>query len=79
MKCQSDFDNEKQEILRQVDECVTNWWETDKAETSNQPPAQAVVAESSVTAEVEAKRRGLLREEESGELCLSCKEGDAKE
>lgn len=76
MKCQSDYDDENQVALRQADECVEPWWE----------PASHAADESATefenkddllgTAEKEALRRGLLKQDETGDLCVSCPERD---
>jgi len=76
MKCQSDYDNEKQELLRQSDECVPEWWETENTSSSNTHPRVEEVSETNGTAELEAIRRGLLKKDGSGGVCVSCSEGD---
>jgi hypothetical protein len=72
MKCESDFDNEDQTLLRQADECVEPWWEGDKPaeqqKTAETPPAGQELVEE------EALRRGLLKKDEEGNLCLACDE-----
>jgi hypothetical protein len=72
MKCQSDYDREKQAELRQADECVEEWWEpgAQQAKPSAQTESEAAAAPATVAQE--ALRRGLLKEDEKGDTCLSC-------
>lgn len=76
MKCQSDYDNKKQELFRQSDDCIPEWWETENGSSSNLPPRVEDVSETDGAAEIEATRRGLLKKDEQGGLCLSCLESD---
>lgn len=76
MKCQSDYDSKEQAMLRQADECVDAWWEPD-GRTAEKPPTEVENTDAQLeTAETEAIRRGLLKRDESGDLCVSCPEGD---
>jgi hypothetical protein len=75
MKCQSDYDNEEQAILRQGDECLQDWWDPESADADKMPPKKADdVVSAAVTAEAEAIKRGLLKADENGDLCISCPE-----
>lgn len=74
MKCQSDYDSEDQVILRQVDECVEPWWDGENKGTDSRPPEVEETDQPVKTAETEAIRRGLLKQDESGDLCVSCPE-----
>ncbi|MEW6138648.1 MAG: hypothetical protein AB1733_10480 [Thermodesulfobacteriota bacterium] len=78
MKCQSDFEPKEQEILRQADECVEEWWEPG-AEGKVPPQQKAEDAETSDIATREALRRGLVKEDQTGDLCLACPEEEAPE
>jgi len=74
MKCQSDYDSEEQTLVRQADECVEEWWEPGAPSSTGRTPL-AVHAEPDVgAAETEALKRGLLKQDESEGLCLSCPE-----
>jgi hypothetical protein len=74
MKCQSDYDGEDQAIFRQSDECVEAWWDGESKATDDRPPEVEETDPPMNTAETEAIRRGLLKQEESGDLCVSCPE-----
>lgn len=74
MKCQSDYDNEEQAILRQGDECVQEWWDPESAQSEQKQTKKDDVLSTAETAEAEAIRRGLLKKDESGDLCISCPE-----
>ncbi|MFH0958943.1 MAG: hypothetical protein V1897_09605 [Pseudomonadota bacterium] len=76
MKCQSDYDNEEQALVRQADECVQPWWDGEAQSAADQSPKVKAPEQEVNTAESEALKRGLLKQEQSGELCLSCPEGD---
>ncbi len=76
MKCQSDYDSKNQAMLRQADECVDAWWEPDGRNAEVPPAEKANIDAQRGTAETEAIRRGLLKWDESGDLCASCPEGD---
>ena len=72
MKCQSDYDNKDEAMLRQADECVDAWWEPDGGAADGFPTEVEDADMQLGTAEIEAMRRGLLKQEESGDLCVSC-------
>jgi hypothetical protein len=74
MKCASDYDSKNGAILRQADECVEEWWEPQNQDPADDIGKRDEAAPTIVTAEAEALRRGLIRQGESGELCLSCPE-----
>jgi hypothetical protein len=76
MKCQSDYDNKDEAMLRQADECMDPWWEPDGHAAEEAPTEQQNTEEQLGAAETEAIRRGLLKQDESGDLCVSCPEGD---
>jgi hypothetical protein len=76
MKCQSDYDSEEQALVRQTDECVQEWWEGESHPTNDGAPKVGETKQPVNAAENEAFRRGLLKRDESGGLCLSCLEGD---
>jgi hypothetical protein len=76
MKCQSDFDNKDEAMLRQADECTEAWWEPEDRAAEEGPTEPENTDAQLGTAENEAIRRGLLKQEESGDLCVSCPEGD---
>ncbi len=76
MKCQSDYDSKDEAILRQADECMEAWWEPDGSEAEGAPTEEETADAQLGTAETEAIRRGLLKQDESGDLCVSCPEGD---
>ncbi|MFC1833501.1 hypothetical protein ACFL2Q_02035 [Thermodesulfobacteriota bacterium] len=76
MKCQSDYDNKDEAMLRQTDECMDPWWEPD-GRAAEEPPTEEETPDAQLgTAETESIRRGLLKQDESGDLCVSCPEGD---
>jgi hypothetical protein len=75
MKCQSDFDNTERELFRQSDDCFPEWWETENPASSSPPPRVKAASETDGTAENEAVRRGLLKKDEKGRMCVSCSEG----
>ena len=74
MRCASDYDNEEQTMFRQADECVEEWWESESRHPETGLKRAVAVAQTDKNAETEALRRGLLREDESGKLCLACPE-----
>ena len=74
MKCASDYDNQAEAIFRQADECVEEWWEPKERNPEKAIDQGDEVAPTEVIAESEALRRGLVRQDESGDLCLSCPE-----
>jgi hypothetical protein len=74
MKCASDYDSKDEVILRQSDECVEEWWEPQNHNPEDDIDKREEAKSTVVTAETEALRRGLIRHDESGELCLSCPE-----
>jgi ribosomal protein S3AE len=74
MRCASDYDNDEQAMFRQADECVEEWWESEGRNPDRVIERAVEVPQGDVTAETEARRRGLLSEDESGNLCLSCPE-----
>jgi hypothetical protein len=80
MKCQSDYDNEDQAQLRQADECVEEWWdpEAKPGQPGYRKPQGDPDAEAVAVAESEGIRRGLLRVDEEGGVCLSCPEETSK-
>jgi hypothetical protein len=70
MKCQSDY-GPHDDVLMQSDECIEPWWESE-AEPP-QPKASEGPKESAETIiEHETLRRGLMKVDENGELCMSC-------
>ncbi len=76
MKCQSDYDSKDEAMLRQADECMEAWWEPD-GRTAEETPTEVETTDAQLgTAETEALRRGLLKQDESGDLCVSCPEED---
>ena len=76
MVCQSDYDKLNQASLRQVDECVEEWWKPGER-LQQEPVLTRDDPEQEVeTAQTEAVRRGLLRQDERVGLCVSCPEGD---
>lgn len=67
MKCQSDYDSEREALLRQADECLEDWWDGEP-ESSGEPSNMA--GEEDVPFLIvtrEARKRGLLEtNEEAG-------------
>ena len=53
---------------------MEEWWETQDQNPEDDIGKRDEAAPTIVTAEAEALRRGLIRQGESGELCLSCPE-----
>ena len=76
MKCQSDYDNKDEAMMRQADECMEPWWDPDGSATEESPTKDETTDAQLGAAQNEAIRRGLLRKDESGDLCVSCPEGD---
>lgn len=74
MKCQSDYDNEDQAQLRQADECVDEWWDPEAKRADKPPTEGSEEVSAAAVAEAEGIRRGLLRVDEQGGVCLSCPE-----
>lgn len=76
MKCQSDYDTKDQAVFRQADECLEDWWSGESPEDKNLPTNAESLDTNSSAAKNEALRRGLLRKDDNGDLCLSCAEID---
>jgi hypothetical protein len=76
MKCQSDYDDENQVALRQADECVEPWWEPESRAADEGATEFENKDDLLGTVEKEALRRGLLKHDKTGDLCVSCSEGD---
>ncbi len=76
MVCQSDYDNEIQDILRQVDECVEEWWGESVRSTDERAQEIREAEPTRWAAETEAIRRGLLKHDGCGGLCIACPEGN---
>lgn len=76
MKCQSDYDNKDEAMMRQADECMEPWWDPDGSAAEESATKGETTDAQVGTAETEAIRRGLLKQDERGDLCVSCPEGD---
>jgi hypothetical protein len=70
MKCQSDY-GPKDDVLTQADECMEPWWESE-SERPQSIASEAPKDSAQSIIEQEALRRGLMQEDENGELCMSC-------
>jgi hypothetical protein len=67
MKCQSDYDSEREALFRQADECLEDWWDGEP-ESSEEPSKMAGEEDESVLiVKQEARKRGLLEGHEEAE------------
>jgi hypothetical protein len=64
MICQSDYDSEGQARFRQSDECVEDWWEPKRQQAAPHEQGAPGPGISQRIVRREARRRGLLREED---------------
>lgn len=77
MTCNSDFDDEKEALLRQADECVEPWWDPNAKKMDTKPETQETTDPAEI-AEAEALKRGLLKREDDGTTCMACSDNSEK-
>jgi len=64
MKCQSDYDTEKDALLRQADECVEEWWEGEPPKADEPAKMTPEVDEPAQIVKNEVRKRGLVEVDE---------------
>jgi uncharacterized Zn ribbon protein len=68
MKCQTDYDTERDALLRQADECMEEWWE-EEPKKSEEPARMAREGDvSALIVKTEVRKRGLLAIDEEARV-----------
>jgi hypothetical protein len=67
MKCQSDYDPETEEVLRQADECVEEWWDGEPQKAAKPGKKEGEEEDPTLIVKREVRKRGLTEgSEEAG-------------